>query len=248
VIFPSTGFNFLLWVNQKSNINILKPEIMPIQQQQKKVKGVADIVFCIDATGSMQTVIDSVKDNIDHFVHSLKDLSANMPIDWQARVIGYRDFSCDTEYLIDKFGFVTSADDIKSQLDQIVADGGGDEPESTLDVIAIAAKKSAWRTTLAHKTIVVFTDATPRDIDPKSSTDTGITDIALLKQVMIENHIKLFLYGQQCPQYDELKDLPKASINLFADAITELPKVDFKALLDQIGKTVTNVASTPLVL
>ena len=216
---------------------------MPIQQQTKKVKGVADIVFCLDASGSMGPVIDAVKNNIDTFVRSLKDANPNNPVDWQARVIGYRDLTCDNEPLIDRFNFVTSADEVKTQLDQITADGGGDEPESTFDVIALAAKTSTWRA-VSHRTIVIFTDATPREIDTKSSANTGITDLALLKQFLMEKHIKLFLFGQQCPQYDQLKDLPKASITQYASAITDLPQVDFKALMDQIGKTVSYEATS----
>ena len=40
-------------------------------ETKPKVKGVADILFLLDATGSMQSNIDAVKDNIGAFLDSL---------------------------------------------------------------------------------------------------------------------------------------------------------------------------------
>ena len=56
---------------------------------KKKVRGVADIVFLIDVTGSMQPCIDALKNNIAAFVDALSKSDANnsSPIsDWRGRV------------------------------------------------------------------------------------------------------------------------------------------------------------------
>ncbi len=223
---------------------------MLIQQKVAKIKGVADIVFCIDATASMQPCIDNVKDNIDHFVRSIETASPNTKVDWRARILAYRDFNVDKEYLMNEFPFVNSPDQLKSQLDSVTADGGGDEPESTLDAILYATKKSEWRPN-THKIIVVFTDATPLpNLNNKTTSEFGIPDdFEIFKQtVLIENRIKLFLYGQKSPIYDDLSKQSRTTIIQFGNAVEELKMADFKAILDTIGKTVSQLASTGDVL
>ena len=59
----------------------------------KKVKGVADIVFLMDATGSMGNCIQRLKDNVMVFFRSLTEKVAGansvVPIkDWRAKVVG----------------------------------------------------------------------------------------------------------------------------------------------------------------
>ena len=63
----------------------------------KKVKGVADIVFLMDATGSMGNCIQRLKDNVMVFFRSLTEKVAGansvVPIkDWRAKVVGFRDY------------------------------------------------------------------------------------------------------------------------------------------------------------
>ena len=120
---------------------------MPLQNKpsQMKIKGVADIVFCFDCTGSMTEIIQSVKDNVSNLVEGFKDNSVTL--DWQARCLGYRDFEVDEEYLINDRPFVKTEEELKAQIAGMEAKEytGGDDPESTLDAIWYAAKKSEWR-------------------------------------------------------------------------------------------------------
>ena len=59
-------------------------------QQRHRV----DIVFLIDATGSMTDCIDAIRTSIGLFFDTLD--SDWSPIkDWRARVVGYRDANCD---------------------------------------------------------------------------------------------------------------------------------------------------------
>ena len=62
--------------------------------QLPKVKGIADIVFLLDATGSMGPCINAVKQNIKTFVQTLTTPTPNgaaVVKDWRAKVMGYRD-------------------------------------------------------------------------------------------------------------------------------------------------------------
>lgn len=217
---------------------------MPIEQKQTKVKGVADIVFCIDTTGSMQNCIDGVKANIHNFATSIKNASANVKVEWRARILGYRDFNVDSDYLLNDFDFVSSSEELQSQLDKVIADGGGDAPESTLDAIAYAILKSNWRIP-CQKIVVVFTDApTIPNLHSKTKTELGIPDdIEVFKQTLMEKHVKLFLFGPKDPIYDEFSKVSRTVIKQYDDIEDGLQNVDFKSIMDMIGKTVSDVAS-----
>lgn len=214
-----------------------------IEQVASKVKGVADIVFCIDATGSMQPCIDKVKSNIGSFVETIKTSNPNQPIDWRARIIGYRDFNVDAEPITLENEFVTTPEELQKQLAGINADGGGDEPESTLDAILYAVLKSQWRTP-CHKTVVVFTDATPlENLNLRTTTELGIPDsFEVFKQSLHEKHIKLFLYGPKHPIYQELSMESNMIVEQMDNAGDGLMNLDFKKILETIGKTVTDTA------
>lgn len=65
----------------------------PVLTTAGKTKGVCDIVFLMDAIGSMQPAIDDLKKNIKLFFKKLSDGDANgnsVVKDWRARVIAYR--------------------------------------------------------------------------------------------------------------------------------------------------------------
>ena len=104
--------------------------------QETKVRGVADIVFLIDVTGSMQPCIDALRDNIRGFIETLssKDANSGSPVrDWRARVVGYRDFPADGEanWLVDN-EFVRDASALGDQLSRLVAEGGGEGVDEQL--------------------------------------------------------------------------------------------------------------------
>ena len=100
-----------------------------------KTKGVADIVFMIDVSGSMSPCIDALRTNIEAFINSLSRGEANNapPIrDWRGKVVGYRDVEAaqseGLEWIIDA-PFVRDVGELKAQLGDLKAEGGGDEPE-----------------------------------------------------------------------------------------------------------------------
>ena len=110
----------------------------PAPQARAKTKGVADIVFVVDISGSMAPCIDALRKNIEAFIDSLSHGDGNnvAPVrDWRGKVVGYRDIeSAESEglpWVVDN-DFVRDVAALKSQLAALKAEGGGDEPESLL--------------------------------------------------------------------------------------------------------------------
>ena len=98
-----------------------------------------------------------------------------------------------------------------------------------------------------HKIVVVFTDATPlENISPITISELGIPDDLeiIFQTLFIEDRIKLFLFGQKHPIYDKIQEQSRTTVKQFENAIEELKVADFTSILETIGKTVSQMAST----
>lgn len=206
---------------------------------ETKVKGVADVVFLFDCTGSMSPYIENVKANVASLIKGF-NATPNVKLDWRVRAMGYRDFFVDSEYLLDNFPFTSDADDFaNNQLAALKTGDGGDEKESTLDAIWYAIRKSDWRTR-CNKVVVVFTDAGPKALHSKTMDELGVVDdLEYLQQEIMKNKIQLFMYCKRDEVYDNLHKLERSHIYQFDDPETELLNSDFGELLEVIGKTVS---------
>lgn len=125
-----------------------------------------DIVFCIDATGSMGDFIDIVKDRALHFYDDLMKAmeEKNKHVDKvRIKIVSYRDYLADGEDAMMSAGFFTLPDEsveFSDTVNSIEAFGGGDEPEDGLEALAYCIR-SKWNTegTKKRQIIVVWSDA-----------------------------------------------------------------------------------------
>ena len=135
-----------------------------------------DIVMCIDCTGSMQGLIEKVKQNAFNFYPDLKKYceSKDKHIDqMRVRVIGFRDFYADGPKAIESSGFFKipeEEEEFKRFVENLQAYGGGDEPENGLEALTLAIN-SPWTKEGNKKrhVIVVWTDASTHPLEePKT--------------------------------------------------------------------------------
>lgn len=132
-----------------------------------------DMVFCIDATGSMEDfgggqkkIINMVKENALSFYSDLMrkmDEKHKRISQLRVRVIAFRDYIFDGEnamLVTDFFQLPEQTNQFESCIQSISAMGGGDIPEDGLEALAYAMK-SNWTTvgTDQRRVIVVWTDA-----------------------------------------------------------------------------------------
>jgi len=130
-----------------------------------------DLVFCIDATGSMEHIIDIVKKNAMNLYGDIveKMRAKNKVIEKiRVRVIGFRDYLEDGDDAMltsDFFNLPEDAENLRECLKYIEAKGGGDIPEDGLEALAFAMR-SPWETRGIKKrhVIVVWTDAPTHEL------------------------------------------------------------------------------------
>lgn len=225
---------------------------MPIQQQPKerRVKGKMDIVICIDATGSMEPCIEELKNNLKNFIDSFNVHFGKTQItpDWRARIIYYRDLDVDSDAL-KEFPFVNTEEDLKRQIEQVKAEGGGDEPESALDALYTAIAKSEWRDGVIHA-VILFTDAPSKKELHQSTVESGQdrSIATVINAFVADKYSKLFIYCPEADVYKELERIAGANVK-YVGSIKDksvyegLKNLDIQSLLEQLGKTLVISAS-----
>lgn len=132
-----------------------------------------DMVFCIDATGSMEDlsgkqtkIINLVKQNALNFYTDLNEVMTAKGKDvrqLRVRIVAFRDYLADGANAMletDFFLLPQQAREFEACVNSISANGGGDVPEDGLEALAYAIK-SQWTNETAKKRhiIVVWTDA-----------------------------------------------------------------------------------------
>ena len=193
----------------------------------RKVKGIADIVFLMDATSDMMNCIQKVKENLTPFFEALaEDVGASyVPVkDWRAKVVGFRDFEQDgaDDWFWDN-PFTRDIKELEQQFDALEARGGGDAPESLLDAIYTVADapKSApgtedpgmWRDRQeAARAVIVFTDAPFKPVMAAPGCKGGtVVDV---KNICVQERILLSVFApRDLPGCECFESLPSHSDN-----------------------------------
>lgn len=136
-----------------------------------------DLIFVIDITGSMSHTIKTVKDTVLGLYDRLRTDLAEKGRDIQelrVKVIGFRDFEFDGERALEESEFFSLPQQeglLHEFVGNLVAEGGGDIPETAVDAISVAMKQDWVKTgTKRRHIIMAFTDA-PTKMPGKSGRD-----------------------------------------------------------------------------
>lgn len=118
----------------------------------------ADICFVVDCTGSMGAFIKAAK---SHLVDALGRLSKQSTIDLQSSLVMYRDHPPEDNSFITKVRQLSAnARSVQHAIDQMSADGGGDEAEAVYRGLFDAANLIKWRPS-SCRFILLVGDAPP---------------------------------------------------------------------------------------
>lgn len=182
-----------------------------------------DMVFCIDATGSMEDfsgsqvkIINLVKQNALNFYTDLNramEAKRKAVRQLRVRIVAFRDYLADGEQAMlvtDFFMLPQQAEQFEACVNSITAKGGGDAPEDGLEALAYAIK-SKWTNETAKKrhVIVVWTDASTHELGygkaspyyPKGMPQ-DMSELNDWWDDMNENSKRLIMFAPEQPYWD----------------------------------------------
>lgn len=133
-------------VNVRLNIRRRIPERIPL-----------DIVFILDATGSMGEEIRQLKNSIEVINLNIAALSSKPSV--RFGLVAYRDRG--DEYVTKVIKLTEDLESFQNQLDKIEAGGGGDEPEDLQSALQDAITKMDWNDH-GVRLAFILTDAPPQ--------------------------------------------------------------------------------------
>lgn len=224
----------------------------------------ADVVFCVDASASMQPCFGALKRQIRNFVIGL---NSNVQIRWDLRLdfVAYQAGVSGNEMLYslqslyqpntmtlvgalygasseqgDSRFFTTDVEEFARAVDAVSV--GGDEATF---VALDTALDFPWRDKgHCHRALVLLTD---------EPLETGIDfsgQTEKLPQLIDKIHklkVKLFLVGPTSNAFDQLSAADGSEYEIVRDVENGLQTVDFAKVLEQIGKSVsvTTLQSQP---
>lgn len=145
--------------------------------------GAVDLVFVVDATGSMAGCIHGVRHQITEFAKSMIEKK----LDYRLGLVVYRDLKeshVPKDMQLKVYGWADETSTFRDWVSEIEVNFGGDEPESALDGIAAAAEMPGREG--AARFIVLITDATSHVPDESGRTAEQIGGM------LVQSGIKLF--------------------------------------------------------
>jgi Mg-chelatase subunit ChlD len=138
---------------QKNAVDVVldgKPGAAPKRAQ-------LDLVFLIDATGSMDDEIAKLKTTL----RTIADQVAKLPSrpDTCFGLVAYRDRTDD--FLVRRHDFTNDLNAFQGVLDRLQAAGGGDYPEAMNEALNETVHKLSWRGNGTTRLVVLLADAPP---------------------------------------------------------------------------------------
>ncbi|UCZ53528.1 VWA domain-containing protein [Bacillus shivajii] len=139
-------------------------------------KGVADIVFVIDTTGSMGGAISNVRNNVIEFAEKLNLEN----VDARLGLIDYKDITYDGPDSTQNLGWFLDPEDFQDKVAAMTATGGGPIPESAVDALE-EGRRMGFREN-ASRHMILITDANYNE-------ETRFPDVNSMEDV-IENLVE----------------------------------------------------------
>ena len=126
-----------------------------------------DVVMCIDVTGSMSGLINTVKSNAIGFYDAFKTVCDDQGIGLtglNAQVIGFGDKNVDGPNWLDvseTYWLPEQKTEFDACVNKLYAHGGGDTPESGLEALNAAFNKTDWSVDDGYhrQVVILWTDA-----------------------------------------------------------------------------------------
>lgn len=198
------------------------------------VSGQADIVFAIDTTGSMSSTINNVVTNVTSFATTLSD---NYNVNVNYALIDFKDLEEDgvgTTAVIKNgsSNWFSNVDTFVNKVSTLVANGGGDSPECSIDALE-TARQLDFRAS-ASKFIILITDASY-----KVANSYGIMSMAEEIELLKSDGVVTSVVTSSIYQ-DTYQSLYESTGGIYANISSSNFSSSLLELADLIGETTSD--------
>lgn len=219
-----------------------------------------DMVFCIDATASMESfsgkqkkIINMVKENALHFYEDMSSIMSakdKQMAQLRVKVIVFRDYiadGADAMLQTDFFLLPQQAAEFEDIINSIHAEGGGDIPEDGLEALAYAMK-SNWTTYEGAKkrqVIVVWTDAGTHELGHSkrskyypSGMPANLAELEDWWDAMDDYAKRLIIYAPNTNYWNYVSDNWEKVYHVASVAGDGMSEHDYSEILEMISSTI----------
>jgi von Willebrand factor type A domain len=169
-----------------------------------------DVVFVIDATDSMDFVIDAVKAQLANLVETIRKLVPNARVG----LVLYKDKGED--FLVRKSDLTFHLDKLRSFINSIQAGGGGDYEEAVTDGLKVATQQMNWRK-YARRVIVLVPSSPAHGHEAQQAMEYvrgfhangGIVHVLDLADIMHRNYEIEFYTRMYGKPPDQISPMPQ---------------------------------------
>jgi Ca-activated chloride channel family protein len=189
-----------------------------------------DVMFVLDVTGSMGGEIRGVQQGIQSFAREI----SSRKLDGQVGLIAFRDLLEGEEPQILSFDssvFTSNSEMFGQQVSRLLADGGGDDPESSLDALVLAAHQP-FRPQ-ATKVIVLITDALPKI--PDKETPSLPEAVNVLRDYKIDQ-LHMVIQSSDQAAFEGLQASTPGEVFLLSEAASG--REGFERILPVVGERI----------
>jgi Ca-activated chloride channel family protein len=189
-----------------------------------------DVLFVLDATGSMQPQIDGVRRGIADFAKQLSERG----LDERVGLVAFRDEKVGEKPQVLKFNgdcFTNEYAEFQRAVSDVSAAGGGDDPESSYDALRLAARQPFRKQ--ATRVLLLITDAPPHLPDRVTQS---IEEVRLELKNSGISQLHIVVNARDLQDYAPLQQMSRGEV-------FELGRVGtgaggFDALLPVIGESI----------
>lgn len=222
---------------------------------ESKITYNVDIVFCIDATESMDNVIHIVKRNAINLYSDVMNVMAKkgkIISKIRLKVIIFRDYLADGDeamMMTDFFDLPGDAEDFKECVDSIVAEGGGDDPEDGLEALAYAIDSDWNRSGMKKRHVIaVWSDAETHPIgygrsfenypEGMVSSFRELTDCWNRQDLIDQGAKRLLLFTPDLPYWKQISENWDNVIHYPSIAGDGLKDITYNQIINSISNTI----------
>ena len=217
----------------------VNPQVNPPIQETFK----ADVVLCIDCTGSMGGMISKIKDNALNFYSDMKGkcLAYGKEItSMRIKVIGFRDVSDSQAYEESPFYVIPrQAGDFQSFVSHLEANGGGDGPEMAYDALGLAIDSEWLGGSDVHQVIILWTDAPSHPLSPAVPGPTSFQQMTNNWNTKMSTHGKrLIIFAPDDVSWTNITGSWDKTIRHDVNSGSGLSDVDYENIVRALSESI----------